>query len=326
MDNKTHRSLNGLYVLALLVAIGLLGGGIAYGVLRNEWTPTFLGGLALVAVLVTWPLAVALGATGAVRSSITEALAAVYERLEQFSVMLNVISEQQLLSEQAKTVAYREKDREALRRAIQEDLAKKDWEGALVLVDEMDQRFGYKQESERIRQEINQRFDEHIRRQVRQTRDVIDRYILNQQWSAAHREADRLVEQFPTNEDVLKLKAGVEGKRQNYKEQLLSNYHDLVARKDLDGAIATVRQLDFYLTPEEGLTIQDSVRALFREKQAQLRDSFTDQVHKGEWAAAYRTGEIIVRDWPNTQMAKEVRDKLESLKQRAAEAGSPVGV
>jgi outer membrane protein assembly factor BamD (BamD/ComL family) len=240
--------------------------------------------------------------------------------------MLNLISENQLLSEQAKTVAYREKDREALRRAIQEDLAKKDWEGALVLVDEMDQRFGYKQESERIRQEINQRFDEHIRRQVRQTRDVIDAYMQNQQWAAAHREADRLVTQFPTYEDVLKLKSSIEARRQSYKEQLVTNYHDLVAKKDLDGAIATVRQLDFYLTPEEGLTIQDSVRGIFREKQAQLRDTFTNQVHKGEWLAAYRTGEVIVRDWPNTQMAKEVRDKLESLKQRASEAGSPVAV
>ena len=326
MDSKSSRSLNGLYVLALLLSLALIGGGVYFGIHDKNWNPAFIGGLALVAVLVTWPLATALGATGAVRSSITEALAAVYERLEQFSVMLNEISEQQLLSEQAKTVAYREKDREALRRAIQEDLAKKDWEGALVLVDEMDTRFGYKQESERIRQEINQRFDEHIRRQVRQSREVIERYTANQQWAAAHREADRIVEQFPTNDNAQRMKSEIETQRQSHKEKLVSDYHEMVAKKDIDGAIATIRQLDFYLTPEEGAGMQESVRNIFKDKLAQLKDAFTEFVHKGDWTAAYRTGDQIVREFPNTQMAKEVRDKLESLKQRAAETSLPAPV
>ncbi|HEX8324380.1 MAG TPA: hypothetical protein VF595_10765 [Tepidisphaeraceae bacterium] len=328
MESKSTavKSLNVLYPLALLLALGLAGGGGYYGYRTHDWTPAFLGGLAVIGVLVTWPIAACLGATGSMCGNLREAMTPVYERLEQFSIILNEMSEQQLLSEQAKTVAYREKDREALRRAIQEDVAKKDWEGALVLVDEMDTRFGYKQEAERIRQEINQRFDEHIRRQVHASRSVIERYVANQQWAAAHREADRMVEQFPTNEDARKLASEIESRRTAYKEKLLGDYNDMIARKDVDGAIATIRQLDFYLTPEEGAGMQESVRNVFKDKLNLLKDQFTDAVHRGDWTNAYRTGDQIVRDYPNTQMAREVRDKLESLKQRAAETATPAAV
>lgn len=323
---RSTQSLNALYPLALLLALALVAGGIYYGLETNGWVPAFVAGLAVIAVLVTWPLAISLSSAGTVFGGVRDALSPIYERLEQFSVMLNEMSEQQLLSEQAKTVAYREKDREALRRAIQEDVAKKDWEGALVLVDEMDTRFGYKQEAERIRQEINQRFDEHIRRQVHASRSVIERYVANQQWAAAHREADRMVQQFPTNDDARRLATEIETRRTAHKEKLLNDYNDMIARKDVDGAIATIRQLDFYLTPEEGAGMQDSVRNVFKDKLNLLKDQFTDQVHKADWTNAYRTGDLIVREYPNTQMAREVRDKLESLKQRAAETAPAASV
>ena len=41
-----------------------------------------------------------------------ELLATMSERLQQMSIALNTISEQQLISDRAKTVAYREKDRD----------------------------------------------------------------------------------------------------------------------------------------------------------------------------------------------------------------------
>lgn len=316
---RPARSLNVLYPLVLLLAVGT---AVAGGVLFHKPVGPILltsGLIGTFAVLATWPLAIALSSSGVLGCSFRDAMTPIYERLEQFSVMLNEMSEQQLLSEQAKTVAYREKDREALRRAIREDLAKKDWEAALALVDEMDTRFGYKQEAERIRTEINSQFDEHIRRQVHASRAVIERYTSNQQWAAAQREADRMVAQFPTNEATQKLSSEIESRRSAYRDQLLNAYNEQIARKDIDGAIATVRQLDFYLTPAEASGMQESVRNLFRDKQAQLRDAFADAVHKTDWTSAYRIGEIIVRDFPNTQMAKEVRDKMDMLRQNAGQ-------
>jgi hypothetical protein len=312
-------SLNGLYPFALLLALGLLGYGGYLAYTGKTWTVAAAGAVSFIGVLATWPIAASLAAAG---RSLSGGMTPVYERLEQFSVMLNEISEQQLLSDRAKSVAYREKDREALRRAISEDIAKRDWEGALVLVNEMDTNFGYKQEAERIREDINQKFADHIRRQITAGRGIIDRHTANQQWASAFREADRLQQQFPTVEDVRSLPAEIEMQRQAYKQKLLDDYNDRVAAKDTDGAMAVVKKLDFYLTPDEGAGMSESVRNVIRDKLNQLKDQFTLAVHESRWADAYHTGEIITRDFPNTQMAKEVRDKMESLKRRADEAAA----
>ena len=319
-------SLNWLCPIAVIIALGLIGLGAYLVHQEHDWTPLAIGVLALVVTLVAWPVAHALSRTGTLNTVIGSGLSPVYDRLEQFSVMLNEIAEQQLLSDRAKTVAYREKDREALRRAIQEDLAKKDWEAALVLVDEMDNRFGYKQEAERIRESINQQFADHIRRTVQTGVALIDRHMSNQQWAAAQREAERLQQQFPTLDDVRELPPKIEVRRQARKQELIDVYHEQVARRDVDGAISTVRQLDFYLSTDEGNAMAESVRNLFKDKLNQLKDTFTSAVHRGQWAEAYRTGELIVRDFPNTQMAREARDKLESLKQRAQETAGGVAV
>ena len=105
-----------------------------------------------------------------------------------------------------------------------------------------------------------------------------------------------------------------------FKERLIGEYNDQVAKKEIDHAIATVRKLDFYLSTDEAASMQESVRTLFKDKLNLLKDQFTDHVHQSRWAEAHHVGEAIVRDFPNTQMAKEVREKLDSLKQRADES------
>jgi len=310
------------YAVAFALSLVVVAVGVYLAAMGKGLTLVAAGVVGVMGVLITWPIARALSPRGALGESLEVAMTPVYERMEQFSVMLNEISDQQLLSDRAKTVAYREKDREALRRAIQEDLAKRDWEAALVLVDHMDNQFGYKQEAERIREDINQRFAEHIRRQVQAGVALIDRHTANQQWAAAIREGERLQAQFPTIEDVRKLPNEIEQRRLAFKERLLQEYNEQVSRKDLDHAINTVRKLDFYLTPNEAAGMQDSVRNLFKDKLNQLKDEFTDSVHRSAWNDAYRIGDVIVRDYPNTQMATEIRDKLESLRRRASEPGA----
>src|SRR5438093_10622766 len=88
------------------------------------------------------------------------------ERLQQISVMLNMISENQLLSDRAKSVAFREKDRDALRRAIQEEIGRHDYEAALVLADDIESVFGYKQEADRVRREIEDKRQDELNKQI----------------------------------------------------------------------------------------------------------------------------------------------------------------
>ncbi|HEX8342974.1 MAG TPA: hypothetical protein VF624_18880 [Tepidisphaeraceae bacterium] len=318
-------SLSWIYPVSFALSLLIIGGGVYVASRGQGYALLSAGAVGLLGVLVTWPIAAALGDRGGVCGAVNDAMTPVYDRMQQFSVMLNEINEHQMLSDRAKSVAYREKDREALRRAIQEDIARRDWEGALVLVGEMDEAFGYKQEAERIREEINQRFADHIRRQISAGVALIDRHTSNQQWAAAQREADRLREQFPTAEDVRSLPNEIEQRRQAHKQKLLLEYNERIAAGDTDGAIATVQKLDFYLTPEEGNGMSESVRNLFKDKLNQLKDRFTDAVHNDNRAESVRLAEQIINEFPNTQMARELREKIDGLRARATE-GQPAVV
>ena len=59
------------------------------------------------------------------------------------------------------------------------------------------------------------------------------------------------------------------------------------------------------------------MRGVFKDKLNSLRASFSMAVHDQHWNEASRIGEIIIRDFPNTQMAKEVREKMDALRERA---------
>lgn len=318
----THvRSFWWVYLVAALLAGGLTGIGVWLAVSKGIWTLLGAGAAALVGVLALWPIAAGLTQNARTsEQSLQAALGPVYERLEQFSVQLNEITEQQLISERAKELAYRSKDIETLRRAINEEILRREWDPALSLVDALEQNFGYRAEAETLRQEIAAKRNEAFRRSLNEAAAVIDRYVSMEQWSAAFKEAERMAAVYPDNEQVRNLSIEIESKRQNMKRQLIDEFYAAVNRKDVDGGIELLRRLDNYLAPAEAESLQDAARNLFKEKLAQLRTQFTLAVQEHNWSEAVRIGDIIVRDFPNTQMAKEVREMSDTLRQRAAGA------
>ena len=165
MNSRPIRSAMWVYIVAAVLALAIIAGGAYLGVKEHDWDILGLGALSLIAVLISWQLASSLHEARieqAIRAD--EKFGAVGERLEQFSVMLTLMSEQQLLSDRAKSVAFREKERDAIRRAIQEEIAHGNFEAAGALANEIEASFGLKQEADRFRQDISNRRAEIVRR------------------------------------------------------------------------------------------------------------------------------------------------------------------
>jgi hypothetical protein len=329
VDKRNAASVNWMYAVVLVVALAVFGVGIFLAVQepsRRDWTMLAAGCVGLLLVLTTWPLAITLTASRDAAAQRAEDVAtALSDRLQSMGVILNEIHEAELLSDRAKSVAYREKDRDALRRAIREDLAKRDWEGALVLADDMENLFGYKQEAMKVREEVHKQQDDILRRQIGDATAVIDRHCRAEAWSDALREAERLMATYKNDPHVMALPQEIENRRLALKKQLADSFHDALNRKDNDGAIEILKKLDPYLTRQEADTMQDTVRNLFKEKINNLRTQFALAVQDHKWQEAVRLGEGIVRDFPNSGIAREVKDKLDLLRQRAAEpAGAAV--
>ena len=323
MEKKNVGSFVWVYPVVFVLTLLIFAAGIYLAATNRGWELLAAGAASMVIVLATWPIALALRAScQATDEQLQAAMVPINDRLQQFSVMLDQMSEQQLLSDRAKSVAFREKEREALRRALQEDVIKQDWEAALVLADEMEKSFGYKQEADRYRQQINERRNEAARKQINEAVTVIERHCQVEQWQAATREAERLAQLYPANEQVRNLPIDIEARRLQRKHQLLDSWKEAVARNDVDGSIEILKQLDTYLTPAEAESMQETARSVFKEKLNNLGKQFSTAVQEHRWMEAIRIGETVMREFPNSRIAQEVRENMESLRQRAGEPGS----
>lgn len=313
-------SLNWIYPVVSVAALAVFGVGLYLVLLEpHQWTMLAAGCVSLVAVGVTWPIAHALSGSRSDQFESRELTRHIDERLNEMHSLVGRVSESQLLSDRAKSVAFREKDRDAIRRAIAEEMSRAEWEAAYALADQFEQAFGSKSEADRLRGEINERRSEGVRREIAEVVAVIDRHVRNEQWTAAVREAERLHERFPSVEQVRQLPADIEARRQSHKKQLLQSWHEAVARHDVDGSIEILRNLDSYLTPAEAESMQDTARGVFKEKLSNLVSQFGNSIRDHRWAEAVRVGEQIQAEFPNSRAAQEVKDKMDMLRQRATE-------
>jgi hypothetical protein len=312
-----------VYGVATLLALVILGVGLlqlSRAVAKGEvidWTMVAAGGLGLVAVAVTWPIALSLSRRGAVGG--TGDIGSLAGKMDQMVTALHRVSEQQLLSDRAKHIAFRDKERDALRKAIQEDINRQEWDLALRLADDIEREFGYKAEAERFRAEIRQKCEECNRRMLDDGLAAIDRHTRAEQWNNALRESEKLLGVYPDNDRVRNLPQEIENRRQSHKRQLVESWHETVARHDIDGSIEILKQLDTYLTPKEAESLQETARGIFREKLNSLGKQFAVAVQEHRWHDALGVGDQIVRDFPNTRIAQEVREKMDVLRKRATE-------
>lgn len=309
-----------IYAVLAVLALAICGVGLFLALgSPHQWAMLAAGSVCLVGVGISWPLAQALDSVRQTQSGTAELDQRINNQLQQITVLMGRISEQQILSDRTKSVAFRDKEREAIRRAINEELSQGEWEAGIALADEFEKAFGSKSEADRFRSEIEEKRSERVREQIAAVMAVIDRHTRSEQWSAALREVEKLMQQLPNNEQVQRLPQEIEARRQNHKKQLVQSWHEALARQDNDASIDILKQLDAYLTPAEAESMQEQVRHVFKERLNNLVAQFGSAVHGQRWADAVRVGEQIQSEFPNSRAAQEARQKMDALRHRANE-------
>ncbi len=227
------------------------------------------------------------------------------------------------LSDQAKSLVYHEVEVEAFREAIHADLIRQDYRSAQSLLDAIEHKLGYADEAARLREEMESNrkatLDEKIDTAVRRVMSIVARF----DWERATRETRRLQNLFPENAKIAALGEHVEQARLKRKSELLQAYGEATRKNDVDAGIQLLTELDKYLSPQEAGALRESARGVFRAKLHNLGVQFAIRVSEQQWSEAVSVGEEIIRSYPNTRMAQEVRDKLALLRARAAQK-SPV--
>lgn len=238
------------------------------------------------------------------------------EALEKNRSILAQIDQSARLSETAKTIAFRDADRQSLREAVFDKLQQQDFEATDKIIDEIAHRAGYKELAEQLRDEANKYRDATDQERIKQVIAHIEKLFENYQWAKASVQIEKLIKAYPDSEEAKSLRQKLLDKKEERKKILLNAWDDAVQRQATNRSLEILRQLDLYLTPNEGLALQEAARDVFRTKLHNLGVQFSLAVSGKNWAKALQIGQQITRDFPNSKMGGEIREKLDVLKQK----------
>jgi hypothetical protein len=146
----------------------------------------------------------------------------------------------------------------------------------------------------------------------------LDQIIAAHDFPQAMSDALKIKRIYPDNPRVARIDEYVAEAQEAYKHQLERDFLAAAQKDDVDGAIELLKQLDYYLTEREAEPFREVARGVIGKKRDNLGVQFKMAVHDKEWLKAIRVGEQIIKDFPNTRMAEEVRERLDQLRERAA--------
>ncbi|MEO1008509.1 MAG: hypothetical protein AAFX79_08075 [Planctomycetota bacterium] len=316
------RSSDGLGLLVILAAHGLaFAAGIA-GVLAGAVGPTFglpagLEGLAY-AGLIAMVLAVVLAPISVGVLRVVRGLRETHEAAVHATLALRALGEQAALSDDARRVLNRGRDRTLLRRAIEEDIAREDWEAALVLADELAHRFGYRQDAEDFRRRIDRARHVTLEAQLDGAMARLDAMVLDRQWDEARREAARVARTFDDSPRAQAAGDRVQREFERFRADLERQFLEAAEDERVDEAMQLLRRLDQFLTEDDAEPLREVARGIIGKARENLGAKFKLAVKDKRWVEAAQVGERIIAEFPNSRMAAEVRELLDGIRDRAS--------
>ena len=302
-----------LLCLSGLVSLALLAAGL-YRTLNGDQSGDGLVLAGAICFVIT-------GSAGAVVASLDrhegktdlELLAGI----RQVEKAVKRVSDLAALSDDARRVLNRANERALLCRAIEEDIRRHDWEAAQVLATELATQFGYAQDAERFRMQIDMARAEGMDAEVAEAVSQLDRLIVERRWDKAFSEARRIAEAYPAAQRVRTLSDRVTRARQQYKQELERRFLLAAQAERVDEAMDLLRELDAYLTEQEAEPFREVARGVIGKARENLGAAFKLAYQDQQWGMATGLGEQIVEQFPNSRMAAEIQALLPDLRSRA---------
>lgn len=231
---------------------------------------------------------------------------------------LESINERMLLSDAAKRIAYRDQDVQALRAAIQEELARRDFDSAQRLAEELATVYGYREESEIVRDQVNMAQAQEVETKVAAAIARLDELLQQRDFEAAQLEAAKIGRLFPESSRARNLNDRVAQARGQYKLDLEREFLRAAETEELERAMQMLREMDKYLTPQEAAPLQEVARGVIGKSRDNLGVRFKLALQDKDWTRAVVAGEQIIGEFPNSKMADEVRSMIDTLRRHAA--------
>ncbi len=235
--------------------------------------------------------------------------------LEKISSGLAQINHSTRVSEAAKAIAFRDADRLSLRQAVFEKLQMQDFTAAEDIINEIAQRPEYGELGQQLREQAEKYRTATDQERMNQMLAHIDKLLDECQWVRASAQIEEMIRVYPQSERTKAMRQKLLDMKEGRKRILLAAWDDAVQRQETDRSLEILKELDLYLTPNEGLALQEAARDVFRTKLHNLGVEFSISVAEKRWNNALDVGQQIIESFPNSKMADEIRTKLDVLRQ-----------
>lgn len=310
-----------LAITSMALAFLLVVCGLVYsaGILPNSFFDpdgVIISFVVLALLLGMLPMAVLLHA---IRRPIRAMRSTLDRRFDELLKELSDAREESALSDDARRVLNRARERELLRRAIQEDIDAGEWDAGIVLANELADRFGYRSDAEEFRTKIERVRSDTLKRQVDTAISLLDGLIVQRRWEAAMLEAGRIERLYPEAPRAQGLKERVSKARGHYREDLERRFLQAARDDDIDQAMSLLKELDSYLTPAEAEQFTEVARGVIGKARHNLGAQFKLAVQDRNWTDAAYYGRKILEEFPNSRMAAEVRPAIDGIRERASQ-------
>jgi len=239
----------------------------------------------------------------------------VTKALENISSDLVQINHSSRVSDAAKAIVFRDADIQTLREAVFDKLQQQDFIAAEDIINEIAKRPEYKELAEQLRIQTRRYHDSTDQERLNQVITHVNKLLDECQWARASAQIEGLIKAHPNNEQAKAMRQVLLDKKQERKRILLAAWDDAIQKQETDRSLEILKELDQYLTPNEGLALQEAARDVFRTKLHNLGVQFAISVTEKRWVDALEIGQNIISDCPNSKMSEEIRGKLDVLKQ-----------
>ena len=241
----------------------------------------------------------------------------VAEMINRNNNLLSQIAQASKLGDAAKSIAFRDAERTELAEAVIAKLHAHEFEATSAMISAMERKTEYQSLAVQLRDTAQKYRNATEKERIRQAVNHILQLGREHRWTQAYRAADNLIKAYPYSEEAKAVRGKLKQVRDARKKELLALWDEAVLAKDTDRSLEILKELDLYLTPSEGLALQDAASSVFKMKLHNLGVRFSLAVTENHWHHALETGQQIMRDFPNSRMAHEIRGKLDILELRA---------
>ncbi|MEL7473241.1 MAG: hypothetical protein AAGK04_07985 [Planctomycetota bacterium] len=312
MAGRNHDTM-AFWVYFLVAVIG--AGVLVFGLAADQLVAKVIGGaslgLAALAASVT-------GLTARPSGEIGPGVGTLIEEVRQLRSSMDRMTEHSALSDDARRVLNRNRERELLRRAISEDIQTRDWNAAIILCNELADRFGYHADAAEFRKHIERARAQTLNQEVDQAISGLDTLIVQRRWNDAAAAADRIHRLYPESPRTQQLQTRVDRARNEYRRDLERRFLEATHNDRIDEAMELLKELDGYLTEGDAEQYREVARGVIGKARDNLGAQFKMAVHDRQWDTAAIVGQRILDDFPNTRMADEIRSMIDKLRERAS--------